>query len=35
MAVTTPHWEEMFAERTRAEVGDGIAQVLAFLQCPT
>ena len=34
MAVTTPHWEEMFAERTRAEVGDGIAQVLAFLAVP-
>ena len=34
MAVTTPHWEEMFAERTRADVGDGIAQVLAFLAVP-
>ena len=34
MAVTTPHWDEMFAERTRAEVGDGIAQVLAFLAVP-
>ena len=31
MAVTTPQWESLFAKRTRAEVGDGIAQVLAFL----
>src|SRR3954464_11544356 len=34
MAVTTPRWEELFATRTRAEVGDGIAQVLAFLGVP-
>src|SRR6476659_5766891 len=34
MAVTTPHWEELFAERTRADVGDGLAQVLAFLAVP-
>src|SRR6478672_5665681 len=34
MAVTTPRWEELFAARTRADVGDGIAQVLAFLGVP-
>jgi 2-aminoadipate transaminase len=36
MAVTTEtsQWEPLFAERTRAEVGDGIAQVLAFLAVP-
>jgi 2-aminoadipate transaminase len=35
MAVTqTPRWEELFATRTRANVGDGIAQVLAFLGVP-
>jgi 2-aminoadipate transaminase len=34
MAVTTPQWESLFARRTRAEVGDGIAQVLAFLGVP-
>ena len=35
MAVTeTPRWEELFATRTRADVGDGIAQVLAFLGVP-
>jgi 2-aminoadipate transaminase len=34
MAVTTPRWEELFAGRTRADVGDGIAQVLAFLGVP-
>ena len=34
MAVTTPQWESLFATRTRAEVGDGIAQVLAFLGVP-
>jgi 2-aminoadipate transaminase len=34
MAVTTPRWEELFAARTRADVGEGIAQVLAFLGVP-
>src|SRR5580765_381526 len=36
MAVTaqTSRWEELFASRTRADVGDGIAQVLAFLGVP-
>src|SRR5512132_2791413 len=36
MAATTEtsQWESLFAERTRAEVGDGIAQVLAFLAMP-
>ena len=34
MAVTTPRWEELFAARTRADVGDGIAQVLGFLGVP-
>src|SRR5881275_2712013 len=34
MAVTAPQWESMFAARTRADVGDGIAQVLAFLGMP-
>ena len=36
MAATTEtsQWESLFAERTRAEVGDGIAQVLAFLGVP-
>ncbi len=34
MAVTTPQWESLFAARTRADVGDGIAQVLAFLGVP-
>jgi 2-aminoadipate transaminase len=34
VAVTTPNWESLFAARTRAEVGDGIAQVLAFLGVP-
>ena len=36
MAVTaqTSRWEEHFAARTRADVGDGIAQVLAFLGVP-
>jgi 2-aminoadipate transaminase len=34
MAVTTPQWESLFASRTRADVGDGIAQVLAFLGVP-
>ena len=34
MAITTPRWEELFAARTRADVGDGIASVLAFLGVP-
>src|SRR3954468_12849604 len=36
MAVTseTQRWEQMFAARTRGEVGDGIASVLAFLGVP-
>jgi 2-aminoadipate transaminase len=36
MAATTEtsQWEPLFAERTRGEVGDGIAQVLAFLAVP-
>ena len=34
MAVTTPQWESLFAARTRTDVGDGIAQVLAFLGVP-
>src|SRR5215468_30616 len=36
MAVTaqTSRWEELLAARTRADVGDGIAQVLAFLGVP-
>ena len=34
MAVTAPQWESMFAARTRADVGDGIAQVLALLGVP-
>src|SRR3954469_19527112 len=34
VAVTTPNWEQMFAARTRGEVGDGIASVLAFLGVP-
>jgi 2-aminoadipate transaminase len=36
MAATaqTSRWEELFAARTRADVGDGIAQVLAFLGVP-
>ncbi|HEX7311835.1 MAG TPA: PLP-dependent aminotransferase family protein [Gaiellaceae bacterium] len=36
MAATTEtsQWEPLFAERTRADVGDGIAQVLAFLAVP-
>jgi 2-aminoadipate transaminase len=33
-ATETSQWEPLFAERTRAEVGDGIAQVLAFLAVP-
>jgi 2-aminoadipate transaminase len=36
MAATTEtsQWEPLFAQRTRGEVGDGIAQVLAFLAVP-
>jgi 2-aminoadipate transaminase len=36
MAVTpsAPSWEGLFAERTRGEVGDGVAAVLAFLGVP-
>src|ERR1041385_7535246 len=36
MAVTagTQGWEHLFAARTRGEVGDGIASVLAFLGVP-
>jgi len=34
MAVTAPQWDSLFAARTRADVGDGIAQVLAFLGLP-
>ena len=34
MAVTAPQWEPLFASRTRADVGEGIAQVLAFLGVP-
>jgi 2-aminoadipate transaminase len=36
MAITaqTSRWEELFAARTRADVGDGIAHVLAFLGVP-
>src|ERR1043166_6289081 len=36
MAVTaqSSRWEELFAARTRADVGDGIAHVLAFLGVP-
>jgi hypothetical protein len=37
MAVTpeTRSWEQLFAERTRGDVGDGIAFVLGFLGRPT
>jgi 2-aminoadipate transaminase len=36
VAVTpeAPTWAQLFAERTRGEVGDGVAQVLAFLGLP-
>src|SRR4051794_38891387 len=34
VARETPRWEELFAVRTRGEVGDGIATVLAFLGVP-
>jgi 2-aminoadipate transaminase len=36
MAATSesPTWEQLFADRTRGEVGDGVAGVLAFLGMP-
>jgi 2-aminoadipate transaminase len=36
MAVTpeTPRWDRLFATRTRGEVGEGIAEILAFLGAP-
>ena len=36
MAVTSaaPRWDELFAARTRGDVGEGIAAVLAFLGVP-
>ena len=36
MAVTpeAAHWERFFAARTRGDVGEGIAAVLAFLGVP-
>ena len=34
VAPETPRWERLFAARTRGEVGDGIAAVLAFLGIP-
>src|SRR5262245_4850843 len=34
MAVETRPWDELFAARTRGEVGEGIASVLAFLGQP-
>ena len=36
MAVTpeAPSWERLFADRTRGDVGDGVAAVLAFLGVP-
>ena len=36
MAVTpeAPSWERLFADRTRGDVGDGVAAVLAFLSVP-
>ena len=36
MAVTpeTPRWDRLFAARTRVEVGEGIAEILAFLGAP-
>ena len=30
----TPRWDRLFAERTRGDVGEGIAAVLAFLGRP-
>jgi 2-aminoadipate transaminase len=34
VARETPRWDRLFAERTRGEVGEGIAAVLAFLGRP-
>lgn len=34
VARETPRWDRLFAERTRGEVGEGIAGVLAFLGRP-
>jgi 2-aminoadipate transaminase len=36
MAVTpeTPRWDRLFAARTRGDVGEGIAEILAFLGAP-
>src|SRR5215211_3328303 len=34
VASETPRWDSLFAARTRGEVGDGIAAVLAFLGLP-
>ena len=36
MALTpqAPSWEELFAARTRGDVGDGVAEILAFLALP-
>ena len=34
VARETPRWDRLFAERTRGDVGEGIAGVLAFLGRP-
>jgi 2-aminoadipate transaminase len=34
VARETPHWDRLFAARTRGEVGEGIAAILAFLGEP-
>ena len=34
VARETPRWEQLFAARTRGDVGEGIATVLAFLGRP-
>src|SRR3954468_19970025 len=34
MAVETRRWDDLFAARTRGDVGEGIASVLAFLGLP-
>src|SRR3954469_6727395 len=34
MAVEARRWDELFAARTRGDVGEGIASVLAFLGLP-
>src|SRR6188472_4658041 len=34
VARETPRWDRLFAERTRGDVGEGIAAVLAFLGRP-